>query len=60
MKQQSNVTGTGIRLFKSPVAAKFFQIACLGFLGSLGFTPGWGRLFGFTGFFWLYWRGLPH
>jgi len=49
MKQTSNVAG--IRLFKSPVAARFFQIACLGFLGGLGFIPGWERLFGLTGFF---------
>ncbi len=39
MKQKSNVTG--IRLFKSPATAKFFQIGCLGFLGGLGLIPGW-------------------
>jgi hypothetical protein len=49
MKQKSNVAG--IRRFKSPIAATVFQIACLGFLGGLGFIPGWERLFCFTGFF---------
>ena len=49
MKKKSSVTG--IRLLKSPAAGMFFQIACLGFLGGLGFIPGWERLFGFTGFF---------
>ena len=49
MKQESNITH--VCLFKSPVAAKFFQIGCLGFLGGLGLIPGWERLFGFTGFF---------
>ena len=49
MKQQATIAG--ICLFKSRLAAKFFQVACLGFLGGLGFIPGWERLFGFTGFF---------
>jgi hypothetical protein len=49
MNRQTNVTG--IRLFKSRVAAKFFQLGLLGFLGALGFVPGLERLFGFTGFF---------
>jgi len=49
MSQNSDFTG--IFIFKSPAAAKLFQIACLGFLGVLGLVPGWERLFGFTGFF---------
>jgi len=49
MKQESNVAG--FRLLKSPAATVALQIACLGFLGALGFIPGWERLFGFTGFF---------
>jgi hypothetical protein len=49
MKQESNITG--VRVLKSPAAAKFLQLACLGFLASLGFMPGWERLFGFSGFF---------
>lgn len=49
MKGQDKIYGIG--LFHSRVAARFFQIACLGFLGALGFVPGWKRLFGFAGFF---------
>ena len=37
--------------FKSPLAVKMIQLSCLGFLGALGFVPGWHKLFGFTGFF---------
>ena len=49
MNPQSNLAG--IPIFKSRVAAKLLQISCLGFLGGLGFVPGWERLLGFTGFF---------
>jgi hypothetical protein len=37
--------------FQSPLAMRMAQLACLGFLGALGFIPGWHKLFGFTGFF---------
>jgi len=37
MKQESNVAG--FRLLKSPAATVALQIACLGFLGGLGFIP---------------------
>jgi hypothetical protein len=37
--------------FWSPGARVALRIAFLGFLGALGFIPGWERLVGFTGFF---------
>jgi len=39
---------------KCAAAIRLSQITCLGFLGflaSLGFIPGWERMFGFSGFF---------
>jgi hypothetical protein len=37
--------------FRSNAARGSLGVAALGFLGALGFVPGWERLFGFTGFF---------
>lgn len=36
--------------FRSAAARKAAAISVLGFLGALGFIPGWERLFGFSGF----------
>lgn len=41
----------GLCFFRSRAAARCFQLGCLGFLGALGFIPGWERLFGLSGFF---------
>ena len=47
MKQ--NIDFTIIGGLRSAVARKAAQISALGFLGGLGFIPGWERLFGFIG-----------
>ena len=50
---KTNLDLTGIGGFKSRVAPRIGSLAALGFLSSLGFIPGWERLFGFAGFFCL-------